>query len=39
MIGDIFARTRVAQRHSGLFGTSAVESADADVILRRALPL
>jgi putative acyl-CoA dehydrogenase len=39
MIGDIFARTRLAERRSGLFGTSAVESADADVILRRALTL
>ena len=39
IIGDIFARTRLAERHSGLFGTSVVESADADVIPRRALPV
>jgi putative acyl-CoA dehydrogenase len=39
MIGDIFARTRLAERHSGLFGTSAIESGDADIILRRTLPV
>jgi putative acyl-CoA dehydrogenase len=39
MISDIFVRTRLAERHGGLFGTSAIESGDADVILRRALPV
>jgi putative acyl-CoA dehydrogenase len=39
MIGDTFARTRLAERHSGLFGTSAIGSSDADTLLRRALPM
>jgi putative acyl-CoA dehydrogenase len=39
IIGDIFARTRLAQCHGDLFGTSAIGSSDADDILRRALPV
>jgi putative acyl-CoA dehydrogenase len=38
-IADVFAQTRLAQRHSGLLGTSAIDSNDAASVLRRALPM
>jgi putative acyl-CoA dehydrogenase len=37
IIGDIFVRTRLTEPHSGLFGTGAINSGDADIILRRTL--
>jgi putative acyl-CoA dehydrogenase len=37
-VADLFARTRLAERHGAMYGTSGLAPGDADGVLARALP-
>jgi putative acyl-CoA dehydrogenase len=38
-VAEIFARARLAEPHGATYGTAALESADVDALLERALPV